>query len=77
MCFSKKEKESNNNAKLKQFQVVKLLNDKYWDQGVSKGDVGTILENYINGYYLVEFSDGNGITKLLDSFPEDELELVD
>ena len=61
---------------MRQFDKVILLTDKYVSEGIKKGDIGVILEDHVQGYYLVDFSDQNGITIVLDSFPEEELELA-
>lgn len=62
---------------MKQFQSVRLLTNKYIDQGIREGDIGVILEDYVQGYYLVEFFDKDGITIVLDSFPQEEIELAE
>ncbi len=59
------------------YKVVRLLTDKYIDDGIKKGDIGTILEAYDGGHYEVEFCDENGKTIALFAFPEGELELVE
>ena len=59
------------------FQRVKMTTDKYEKKGVKKGDVGYILEVYDSNNFEVEFSDINGNTVLLCSFPRKELELVE
>lgn len=56
---------------------VRLLTDKYIDEGIKKGDVGVILEDYDGENFEVEFSDNNGITIALFSFPQNELQLVE
>ena len=62
---------------MKQFQAVRLLTNKHIDKGIKKGDIGFILEDHVQGRYLVEFSDSNGITIVLDSFPQEELEFAE
>lgn len=62
---------------MKQFQKVRLMTDKYVDEGVKKGDIGVILEVYDENNFEVDFSDRNGITILLYSFSKDELELAE
>ena len=62
---------------MKQFQHVRLLTDKYISEGIKKGDVGVILEDYDGKNFEVEFSDKNGITIALFAFPKDELELAE
>ena len=62
---------------MKQFQKVRLMTDKYVDEGVKKGDIGVILEVYDENNFEVDFSDRNGITILLYSFSKDEFELAE
>jgi hypothetical protein len=62
---------------LKQFQKVRLKTDKYISDGIKKGDIGVILEDYDGENYEVEFSDKNGITIALFAFPEEDIELVE
>lgn len=62
---------------MKAYQKVKLLTDKYLDEGIKKGDIGVILEDYDGENFEVEFSDDKGITIALFAFPKDELELVE
>ena len=62
---------------MKQYDEVRLRTDKYIGEGIKKGDVGTILEEFDEGaYFLVEFSDKKGITIVLNAFPREELEWV-
>ena len=62
---------------MKPYQKVKLLTDKYIKDGIKKGDIGVILEDYDGKNFEVEFSDNNGITIALFAFPKEELELTD
>lgn len=62
---------------MKPYQKVKLLTDKYIKDGIKKGDVGVILEDYDGKNFEVEFSDNNGITIALFAFSKEELELAD
>jgi len=61
---------------MKLFQKVKLLTDKYVHEGINKGDIGVILEDYDGENFEVEFSDSNGITIALFAFHKDEIEVV-
>jgi hypothetical protein len=60
--------------KILNYSRVKLLTDKYINEGVSSGSVGYVIEVYDNGYEL-EFSDKNGVTIALFSVAPDEIEL--
>ena len=62
---------------MKQFQKVRLKTDKYINDGIKKGDIGVILEDYDGKNYEVEFSDKKGITIALFAFPEEDIELVE
>ncbi|MDR0469904.1 MAG: DUF4926 domain-containing protein [Peptococcaceae bacterium] len=62
---------------MKPYQKVRLMTDKYIDEGIKKGDIGVILEDYDGNNFEVEFSDPNGITIALFAFPIEELELAE
>lgn len=62
---------------MKPYQKVKLLTDKYIKDGIKKGDIGVILEDYDGKNFEVEFSNNNGITIALFAFPKEELEFAD
>lgn len=59
--------------KFKLFQTVVLNSNEYKQYDVKKGDIGTILDIYMDGHYEVEFCDENGATKLMQAFSETEL----
>ena len=44
------------------YSQVRLLTDKYLDEGVGIGAVGYIIETFDDVAYEVEFSDEGGIT---------------
>ncbi len=56
------------------FQNVKLVSDKYSNENLHKGSVGTILEIWDDKNYEVEFCYENGETLYLGTFCEAELE---
>lgn len=62
---------------MKPFQKVRLLTDKYVDEGINKGDIGVILEDYDGENFEVEFSDNNGITIALFAFSINEVEPIE
>ena len=62
---------------MKPFQKVKLLSDKFISEGIKIGDIGYILEDYDGKHFEVEFSDQNGFTIALFSFPIEELEAIE
>lgn len=62
---------------MKPFQKVRLLTNKYIDEGIKIGDIGVILEDYDGENFEVEFSNNEGITIALFAFSKKELEVVD
>ena len=62
---------------MKPYQRVRLLTDKYLEEGIRKGDIGIILEDYDGDNFEVEFSDQDGVTIALFAFPKEELELAE
>jgi hypothetical protein len=49
---------------MEQFAVVALLRDKP-EEGLARGQVGTVMETLADGVYLVDFSDDEGRTYAL------------
>nr|WP_320010909.1 DUF4926 domain-containing protein [uncultured Desulfobulbus sp.] len=47
-----------------EYSRVKLVTDKYEDEGGHRGMIGYIIEVYGEGYYEVEFSDASTGTTL-------------
>ena len=64
-------------SKMKPFQKVRLLTDKYVDEGINKGDIGVLIEDYDGENFEVEFSDNNGITIALFAFSINEVEPIE
>jgi hypothetical protein len=63
---------------MKEYSRVKLLTDKFKDEGVVKGNIGYIIEIYDDGNYEVEFSDsGTGVTIAQIVVSPDEIELAE
>ena len=62
---------------MKAFQKVRLLTDRYVNEGIKKGDIGVILEDYDGNNFEVEFFDSNGFTIALFSFPKEEIEILE
>ncbi len=52
--------------------VVVLLMDMP-DEKIRKGSLGTVVETFTNGTYLVEFTDLNGVTYAMPIIPADQL----
>ncbi len=60
------------------YQRVRLITNKFEDEGVKIGDVGYIIEIYNGRNYEVEFSDSKtGFTIAQIVVDETEVELVD
>ncbi len=55
--------------------VVALLEDCE-DIGLSRGQVGTVVEVYKPGIFEVEFSDNQGRTYALETLPDNKLLLL-
>ncbi|MFF2450298.1 DUF4926 domain-containing protein [Neobacillus sp. NPDC058068] len=60
---------------MKQFDVVKITKDNLIE-GITKGQIGTILEVYDDNHFEVEICDSNGITLFLGALSRDFLEVV-
>lgn len=60
---------------MKQYDVVKVIRDDP-ENGITKGQIGTILEVWDEGHFEVEISDSNGITLFLGSLSREILELA-
>ena len=61
---------------LKNYSTVILLTDRFKEEGVKTGDIGTIIEVYNNGEaYEVDFSNEKGITIAQIVVLENELKL--
>lgn len=60
---------------MKQFDVVRITKDLSYE-GITKGQIGTILEVWNEKHFEVEISDSNGITIFLGALSGDFLEVV-
>ena len=58
------------------YSPIKLLTNRYLENGVKKGDYGVIIEVYEDGYE-VEFIDERGNTIDWFSVKPDEVEMVE
>ena len=60
-----------NHNKLANSSRVRLLTDKYCEEGLGQGALGYIIEVYAEAYE-VEFSDDQGVTiAIIVAYPED------
>lgn len=63
---------------MEQYSRIRLLTDKYKEEGVSLGDFGYIIEVYGDGNYEVEFSDSKtGITIAQIVASNEDMELAE
>ncbi|MFC4323281.1 DUF4926 domain-containing protein [Litchfieldia salsa] len=60
---------------MQQFDVVKITKD-YPVEGITKGQIGTILEVYDDNHFEIEICDDNGRTLFLGALSKDFLEVV-
>ncbi len=63
---------------LKNYSRVMLLTDRFTEEGIKTGDIGTIIEVCNDGEaYEVDFSDEKGITIAQVVLREDEMRLAE
>lgn len=63
---------------MKQYSRVRLVTDRFKEEGVKKGNIGYIIEKYDDGNYEVEFSDGTtGITIAQIVVKDNDIELAE
>lgn len=60
---------------MKQYDVVRVTKDNP-NEGITKGQIGTILEVYDDNYFEVELCNTYGITLFLGTLSEEFLEAV-
>lgn len=60
---------------MKQFDMVKITMDNP-NEGITKGQIGIILEVYDDNHFEVEICDSNGITLFLGALSRNFLEAV-
>lgn len=56
---------------------VRLVTDKYRDEGADCGMIGYIIEIHADGVYEVEFSGNNGITLAQIVTKEEDIEVYE
>jgi hypothetical protein len=61
---------------MRPYQRVRLLTNKYLEDGIKEGDVGVIVEKHDDSNFEVDFSDENGTTIAIFAFPKEELEFI-
>jgi hypothetical protein len=59
------------------FTRVRVTSDRFKDEGISKGDIGYIIEVYDGIYYEVEFSGPDGVDYAQTVIPEADLEIAE
>lgn len=58
------------------YSRVRLITDKYRDNGAFNGMIGYVIETYYDGKYEVEFSDSEGISLAQIVVDEEDLTIV-
>src|SRR2546427_3421535 len=64
-------------SKMKPYDMVRIVSDRFRDEGAPPGAIGFVVEKWDEGAFEVEVSRPDGATIALFSAREDELELVD
>jgi hypothetical protein len=59
------------------YSRVRLVTDQYKDEGVTKGDIGSVIEIYNETNYEVEFYGEDGADYAQIVVKEDEIEIVE
>ncbi len=59
---------------MKLYEKVRLLSDRYQNEGAKKDDTGYVIEIYDDGNCEVEFADHNGVTFAQIVVNPDEIE---
>src|SRR2546428_10910852 len=62
---------------LKPYDMVRIVSDRFTDEGAPPGSIGVVVDEYPDGAVEVEVSRPDGATIALFSARQDELELVD
>lgn len=65
------------NNKIKNYSRIKMISDKYIDEGIKSGDIGCIIEVYDDEFCEVEFSGKDGITWALETISTKEFVVID
>lgn len=60
---------------MKLYDLVALLEDLP-QQGLKRGQVGTLVEEWESGVYEVEFADTNGVAYTMVALPSDQLMML-
>ena len=62
---------------MKEYQKIKMLNEKYVSDGIYKGAIGYVIKIYDEKYCEVEFSNENGETYALQAICVDDFIAID
>lgn len=62
---------------MEEYQRVRMLNNKYASDGITKNAVGYILEIYDEKYCEIEFSAEDGSTIAVQSINRDDFIVID
>jgi hypothetical protein len=61
---------------IKIYDRVRYIGTKDFCEDLGYGDKGTVVENYGDGNYEVDFSNADGTQDVVMAFPEEFLEIV-
>lgn len=61
---------------MKEYDKIKMVNDKYISDGIKAGDEGYILEIYDDHFCEVEFSEKDGTTYALQAIDKADFMVV-
>jgi RHS repeat-associated protein len=59
------------------YTQVRLVTNKYWNEGANHGMIGYIIEIHAEGVYEVEFSDSEGVTLAQIVVKEEDIEVYE
>lgn len=65
------------NNKIKNYSRIKMISDKYIDDGIKSGDIGCIIEVYDDEFCEVEFSYEDGTDWALQAISNKEFVVID
>ena len=76
LCEDCERVTKNQMEKIELYQTVRLVTEKYANDGLHKGMIGTILEQWDEENFEIEWYDNKGDVVTIFSFRREEFELV-
>ena len=76
LCEDCERVTKNQMEKIELYQTVRLVTEKYENDGLHKGMIGTILEQWDEENFEIEWYDNKGDVVTIFSFRREEFELV-